>query len=227
MLKYISAVIVAGLTAACNPYPSDCVEPGSSGIHVDAGFLGNSLVSQMKYDTIDLLECGGHTVDISYMTISAASLQTVLESPGATTEIEKGHEVVFVMDSPAIDDYATVQQAKDLIEAAGSEMVLYQTWGREEDTPESVIESYTDAALYFDVDQLPAGEAWFTSETDNPWIDLFSDSMHGNANGIVLVSSLFYAYLTGESPVGLWQNKVPPDIAVILQQTAWDTYLEK
>jgi len=109
-------------------------------------------------------------------------------------------------------------------------MGFYQTWGRQERDPvqtEANLSAYEEIAEYFDAPVVRIGRAWdyfYTSYNEEPPFSLYSDQVHATPQGMALISYVLYAYLTGESPVGLPSLTLNEDDALVLQIVALESH---
>ena len=134
----------------------------------------------------------------------------------------------------------------EMVADIGAQMVLYMTWAKEAfpaQTP-ALANAYVEAGLRHDAEVAPVGLAWARVRAERPDIVLFHpDGSHPSPAGTYLNACVFYAQLTGESPVGapaelhgvemrtpgviVAPEPVPlvrltPETADYLQRVAWD-----
>jgi hypothetical protein len=139
----------------------------------------------------------------------------------------------------------------ELIRERGAEPVLYCTWPRRTDKAqtgsvesdwEKIRTAYEQVAAENDALLVPVGHAWLLAMKERPKIELYApDGSHPSKLGAYLTACVFYAALTGRSPVGLvwrtsWQVEFPnerwtrveyqldDETAGFLQQIAWRTW---
>ena len=92
------------------------------------------------------------------------------------------------------------------IKANGAKPFFYMTWARKA-TPKkqaTYTENYRKAARGCGGTVVPVGEAWKVVREKRPEIELFTaDGSHPSPAGSYLAACVFYAVITGRSPVGL------------------------
>ncbi len=118
--------------------------------------------------------------------------------------------------------------------------MLYLTWGRKNggeqcagstcspdfadfEAMQSALEkAYREVAKAIGAGVAPVGEAWKLSRQDKPALELFSgDGSHPSMRGSYLAACVFFAALTGKSPIGAsYTADLPPAEAAFLQQVA-------
>lgn len=118
------------------------------------------------------------------------------------------------------------------IRAAGAEPVFYCTWagaaGKQRGPQSTITAAYWELAKAHKALFAPVGPAWEKALTAKPGLKLhLDDGSHPNPAGRYLSMCVFYALLTGKSPVGLpAQLGLPAGDTKILQQAAWDAHTE-
>jgi len=140
-----------------------------------------------------------------------------------------------------------------LIRSRGGEPVFFCTWARSyrpynktlaEDWRQ-IVSAYKELAARHNARIAPAGPAWQEALKHRPDLPLHAkDGSHPAAHGAYLNACVFYATLTGKSPVGLRSGRtftrrgpkgkdgkgrptkvtIDGDTARFLQQTAWRVY---
>jgi hypothetical protein len=127
--------------------------------------------------------------------------------------------------------YAYADSLGDLAASSGTTPAFLMTWARRSD-PEMIGDlssAYSYAAGLSGALVVPAGEAFRRSEIENPEILLYeADDSHPSPHGTYLVVCVLYAFLWGESPVGVEYVSDPaitPTERLALQWTAWRTWL--
>ena len=94
----------------------------------------------------------------------------------------------------------------DFIRNYGAKVYLYTTWARENDPQKQQIitDGYQKLAAEIGATVVPVGQAWEKVRSLRPDIQLFDkDGSHPSPSGTYLSACVFYAVLTGKSPVGL------------------------
>jgi hypothetical protein len=105
-------------------------------------------------------------------------------------------------DRPFRDGLAGVMA---LVRPTGADVVLYQTWAKAAWPlqAEPLAAAYDRAGRDYGVHVVPAGRAWAAVRTTHPDLELFHpDGSHPSPAGSYLVANVFYATLTGRSPIG-------------------------
>ncbi|WP_432798264.1 hypothetical protein [Poriferisphaera sp. WC338] len=103
----------------------------------------------------------------------------------------------------------------DAAQAVGAEPIYYCTWAKRHhpEQAQTIFDVYQELADTNGGKVAPAGQAWkLVYETaDKHGIELYRfDRSHPSSWGVYLNACVFYATLTGESPVGLKLRKVSP-----------------
>ena len=118
------------------------------------------------------------------------------------------------------------------------------TWARQHspEEQEKLNDAYLKIAQELGADVAPVGMAWHNARHEDPEVQLYhEDGAHPGPAGSYLAACVFYATLTGNSPVGLpkrimgkpagWKRILTPpadladldeDQAAFLQRVAWD-----
>lgn len=110
--------------------------------------------------------------------------------------------------------------------------VFYMTWPRQNDPDriEAIAEAYEGIAAELDATVAPVGRAWEHAIRERPDLNLYvKDGSHPNPLGSYLTACVFYAALTGATPLGLSNgglNDVSGDDAIFLQTIAWETVMD-
>lgn len=214
---------------------TNCAVTGSANKTISVLLVGNSLMNGIQSKIEELLICGGYTANIGISNPGGYRLYQHDAYAPTLTEIEKGYDFVLLQEqSGSITGhpfpYDVINSLKTKIEAAGSQMGLYQTWAfssRDPVVTEDIISRYEIIGAYFNLPVFHIGRAWdyfYTSYSENPPFSLFSDSVHANTYGQGLITFMLYARLTGESPVYLSSLSLTDEEAYELQVIAWDTY---
>jgi len=119
------------------------------------------------------------------------------------------------------------------IKKSGAQTVFFMTWAFRDNPAmiEAVAQAYTDIAIELKAKLAPVGRAWEQSIKERPDLDLFRkdklwDNNHPGVHGTYLNACVFYAVLTGKSPVGLSNGgltEVSEADARFLQEIALET----
>jgi len=154
--------------------------------------------------------------------------------------------VVVLQEQSQIPSFDPIYRAKEFdpyvslltqkISAAGARPLLFLTWGYRngdrrnlpDDTfaamQTRLYSGYWDAARSTGAAIAPVGLAWSEAVASRPQLDLWaSDGKHPSRLGSYLAACVFYATLTGRSPVGdTFTDGLNESDARFLQSVAWD-----
>ena len=157
----------------------------------------------------------------------------------AVKKIQKGGWDVVVLQNnslgPIKDIKGMYKYARKLdaeIKKVGAKTVFYMTWAREYDPSmiEILAKGYNGVAAELGAPVAPVGRAWEKSLKERSGLGLHSyDQAHPNERGTYLAACVFYAVLTGRSPVGLSRGElteVSEEEAGFLQKIALETVKE-
>ena len=216
-----------------------CAPLNSKGETKSVLFLGNSLLNGVASKVETLLECGGYMANVGVNNPGGYKLYQHNSNSTTNSLIAQGYDQVYMHEQSAgihnhhSEPYATIDSLKQKVEDNGGEAFLYQTWGYAGYVPDYHIAGYEAAGSYLNMGVAAVGRAWkkFTedhggtlnNEGDLPF-SLFSDDRHASTHGQVLIAFVFYAYITGESPVNLDSLNLSDVDAKLLQEIAWSTY---
>ncbi len=212
-----------------------CVSAGSAGREVSVLLIGNSLMNDVQSKLEKLLKCGGYITDLATSNPGGYWLHQHLDNTHTTELIAKGYDLTLVQEQSRsiathMSPYGIINTLKQRIEAAGSVMGFYQTWGyqnRDVALTDEILLGYENLAAVFDAPVVHIGRAWdhfYTSYNDAPPFSLYLDYAHATPHGKAMIAYVLYAYLTGESPVNLPTLSLPADEALELQSVAWHIY---
>jgi len=213
-----------------------CAEPTPKNETISLLLVGNSLMNDIQSRLTDLLDCGGYGSEMATSNPGGNFLHQHDQNPTTTNLIAQSYDLTLLQEqsnsiNTNIAPYAVINSLKSKIEAAGSVMGFYQTWGYQERDPiqtEDILSGYDRVADDFNAPLIHIGRAWdyfYTSHNENPPFSLYLDYAHPTEEGKALIAYVLYAYLTGESPIGLYSFLLSEDNALLLQTTAWDSYL--
>ncbi len=121
-----------------------------------------------------------------------------------------------------------------VIKDSGARTLIYCVWVRVGETPqvqEALTKVQRKVARSLNATFVPVGPAWQAVHKQRPNFNLHSpDKHHPGMHGAYLTACVFYAVLTGESPVGhpfpavLKQEiEIDKETAAFLQKVAWKT----
>ena len=224
----------AGVELGSEPSIDDgCALPGSASTTISVLFIGNSLTNGVPGKVTSLLECGGYTAQTGPSTPGGYKLYQHDEYGATLNLIAQGFDKVVLQEQSAgihnwhSEPYPVIASLQTKIEAAGSEMVFYQTWGYDGYSRDYHIAGYDAVGTYFSAMVVAVGRAWKTYEETHavdPPFSLFSDDRHASVFGQSLIAYVFYAYLTDASPVDRSSLTLSDADALILQTIAWQIY---
>lgn len=132
-----------------------------------------------------------------------------------------------------MEKYAKLLDAE--IRKRGAKTVFFLTWAREErpHSQEELNRAYYGIAARLKALVVPVGPAWARVRKERSKLKLYTyDGSHPTPAGTYLAACVFYAMLTGHSPVGLPAKlayggdkrlELKPAVAKYLQKTAWKT----
>jgi hypothetical protein len=188
--------------------------------------LAASAKPAVELHTVPLVE-GGATLEKHY---SDPKTQSVLSKVKWDFVILQEHSMRPVEDTASFFEYARKMEAE--VEKQGAKPVFFMTWAREHkpEMTSSLDKAYTQMGRELNAYVAPVGLAWAASLKANPEIKLYDeDKSHPNVHGTYLAACVFYATLTGRSPVGLSNaglEEVTAENAKALQEVAWKTVSE-
>jgi hypothetical protein len=114
----------------------------------------------------------------------------------------------------------------DEARSLGAKPLLYLTWARRSspEQQDALTRAYRSIASAHSATVVPVGEAWRTVRRQRPNLELFqSDGSHPSIAGSYLAACVFYATITGKTPVGLPEaGGMRSEDALYLQKAAAD-----
>ncbi len=214
---------------------------GWSGSHADAEesqqvlFIGNSYTYQNDLPGMlaALGKAGGHPFVVDKSVAGGFTLEQHWRQEKALAKIQsrKWDYVVLQEQSqlPFVDPDRMHKFARLLdaeIEKQGAQTVFFLTWARQNspDKQEAINQGYQTIAKDLDAQVSPVGIAWQQALAADDELALYkSDKSHPTKAGTYLAACVFYATLTGESPVSLPGRigGLSDEAAKLLQETAW------
>jgi hypothetical protein len=195
-------------------------------------FVGNSFTARNDVPgTIAAMAASrGHRLTHKLLSIGGASLRTHWNKGDAPRAIKTGdftHVVLQEQSTLPIKNRARFHENVLLfdepIRAAGSKVILYQTWARRAaaDKQDALTDAYDDIGRQIKAIVVPVGRAWHTllhSNPDAPALLYDKDGSHPSPAGSYLAACTFLAVLFGENPTGALG---PDPTAAVLQRAAW------
>ena len=208
-------------------------------------FIGNSYTGHsggVQNHLHNMLTESGRTVEVageihggqafSYINDSYIGLVNI---PEVTARINSDRWDAVVLQSYYEPEQAFYEAGGILIDRVrnnGSEPVLFMIWGHEDHPDQDAIfRSRTEQlGSYRKVPVAPIGIG--IRNAKNQDIDVYADGAHLSLKGAYLAAAMYYAFFTGESPVGLEYNglvgsgyfgTLTLEETASLQQIAWQT----
>ena len=229
---------VATVTVAVGFAPEasgSCNAPIPKNKTVSVLLVGNSLMNDVQSRLRDLLDCGGYNSELATSNPGGHWLHLHNNTAATTNLIARGYDLTLLQEQSGgittnVPPYTVINSLKNRIEAAGSEMGFYQTWGYQHRDPiqtDEILSGYENIANDFNAPIVHIGRAWdyfYTSHNENPPFSLYLDYAHPTNEGKALIAYVLYAYLTHESPVGLSYFQLSEYNAQLLQSLAWESY---
>lgn len=203
-------------------------------------------------------------LEAEMVTVGGATLKRHWEQGEALAAIKRGGWAFVVLQEqstlgnapivdgkPQIADPKTFHEYARLFDAeikkAGAQTVFYLTWARQNapETQAQLTAAYSSIAKELHATLVPVGPAWATALKRQSQLALhIADKSHPTAMGTYLAACVFYATLSGRSPVGLPNTVTGAQVdtagkskegsvgelarlsvneAHLLQQIAWET----
>jgi hypothetical protein len=209
-------------------------------------FIGNSYTfcNRMPWmlSTLAAAAEPPHNIAVDMVAEGGRSLAWHVENAATLEAIRKGGwDTVVLQDhslGPIWHRGRTLGATRTLdaeVRKAGARTVLYMTWAREH-LPEmhgKLTRAYREFANELGAVVAPVGLAWHRALVAGPELPLFTDDgSHPTPTGSYLIACVFYATLTGASPVGLPAGVSGDDGEIVrldaacartLQTCAWKT----
>lgn len=202
-------------------------------------FIGNSYtyVNDLPGMVNQLLKAGKKAMRIDSFTRGATALSAFYEDTslrGGRDKLAKGDFTWLVLQdqsqTPAMRPQATIRYVAlwtELARRQNTKPVLFLTWAHAvrydnrieliEDMQDKTSYTYCRCAIDNKIDIAPVGEAWRAWYKKYPTKPLHCpDLSHANNRGTYMAACVFYAVLTGDSPVGL------PTLGGVDKKTAGD-----
>ena len=195
-----------------------CIANAQNGQPKKVLFIGNSYTYFWNLpQTVDLMaESQDIDLIIKQSTAGGASLGHHWRGERDLRSIEKikngDYDAVILQDHSrrAIDHPDSLMYFGklfgDLVKSKGAQPYVYMTWAREWDPymQEKITLEYNKLAKNINAQVVPVGLAWKRARNLRPGFPLYDeDQSHPSALGSYLSACVFYAVLTGETPVGL------------------------
>ena len=227
--------IAAEINTAQVSNAAGCVAKDSANETISVLLIGNSLMRNVQSKLNQLLTCGGYSAKLATSNPAGYLLEEHLQNQKTLELIAEGYDLTLVQEKSRHitlhnSPFNLLNELKDKIEAAGSKMGFYQTWGfsnRIPDVTEGILSHYEYVADQFNAPIFHVGRAWdyyYRSNNEEPPFSLFTDTVHATDEGQTLIAYVLYAYLTGDSPINLTALTLADDAAFELQTIAWATY---
>jgi hypothetical protein len=209
-------------------------------------FVGNSYTHYPPVDDVveAMLTERGYTVNATRITTGGHRLAWHYDDDGvADTIVEKEYDYVVLqdwsytaMDSSAVTEFERVVPLfSDATTSYGGQVIMYMTWASKNEPTwwDPISELYGNMGVQIGGVTAPAGHAFkqVIKGDGKGWDYLLNlkDGKHPAKRGGYLIACVFYAVLTGESPVGIEHRtsngaSINDGTAAYLQRVAWDTY---
>jgi hypothetical protein len=226
------------------------VEPPAGAKAAKVLFIGNSLTGwwalpETLQDMVNSTP-GKLRICASSSILGGASLQRHYNSSDALKRIQTEHyDYVVLQDYTPLQKDGRFSKGQGLeyaskfdkaIREAGGKTLIYCTWVGSDAAPETqepLTQAQLEIARTLKAAFVPVGPAWQTVRQERPDFILHnSDKLHPGVHGAYLRDCVFYAVLTGQSPVGIpfrtalgREVEVEKDTAAYLQEVAWKTVL--
>lgn len=179
-------------------------------------FVGNSYTYFWNLPQTLKAFCDDKEIEVRQSTAGGASLGHHWRGDRGLESVEKvrsgSYNAVILQDHSmmAIDHPDSLMYFGklfgDLIKEKGAQTYLYMTWSREWDPfmQEKIELEYNKVAEKINAKLVPVGLAWERARELRPGFPLYDeDRSHPSSLGTYLTACVFYAALTGESPIGL------------------------
>lgn len=211
-------------------------------------FVGNSYT--YYNDLWDIFqqcaESAGYHVTVDSVTSGGYHLYQYLDSSDFQAQVfnkrvtQNTYDYVILQDHSTgpIEDYdAFAQAVKTIVDLLPEDthVVLYQTWGRQEDSEtltklgltnetmtQALAEAYQKLGAELDIPVSPVGTAFRDVHVNHPEIELYNmDHTHPSPAGSYLAALTHFAVLTGDSPENVtYDGGQDPGAAQILREAA-------
>lgn len=165
-------------------------------------------------------------IETDSITAGGATLQDHWSAPATVARVGDGTWDYVVLQGQSVEPlldpatfHAYAQQLADTASQAGAGPVFFETWARQEGneiydypfsggTPSAMQQGLHDAYLLAAQNaggvMAPAGDAWSVVLAQYPAMTLHAaDGSHPTEAGTYLAACVFYATLTGQSPLGV------------------------
>ena len=255
MVRFVCLLLLAGILTACNPLPMNT--PVADNGVLDILWVGDDqlLTGPLDMQTLLLLELGGEKNPIQMD--RAINPRYTISTSVSDTDFLQSHEflnqdIIIIQafgiqrDNSMIEFEENADSWDQALQVQGKEVVLFYPWFTSVDS-ESTKESYDEMvhkiAWQQELTLVPVGPAWEAALEARPDLPLYArDGIHPSALGVYLTACVFYASLSGESPIDNpvytsigFDNqdeiiKLDSDTVEFLQAIAWETineYLKK
>jgi len=215
--------------------PEGCDAVASANETISLLLVGNSLMNEIQVKLSRLLTCRGYTPEMATSNPGGYWLSLHDTNQRTTDLIAEGFDLTLIQEQSSgitthSPPYEVISSLQSKIEAAGSVMGFYQTWGLQDRDPvhtAGILNGYEEIAGYFDAPIVHIGRAWehfYTQHNESPPFSLHFDYAHPTQEGKALISYVLYAYLTGKTPVDTPILGLDADDALLLQTIAWESH---
>jgi len=248
-------IIAASMLVACNPVSPTAIAM-DNGVE-DVLWVGNDLIQTGPLDmqTLLLLELAGNTQNFRMerainprytlsVNVNESNFSTVINISDQDIVIIQAFDIQRGFSEASFEESAT--SWIEVFQSQEKNTVVFYPWFTKVDVEadkEILDEMIHKFVWQQNITLVPVGPAWEAAMQARPDIQLYaSDGIHPSALGVYLTACVFYASLTGESPM---ENpvytaigydspqeiiKLDGDTIEFLQGIAWETindYLQK
>ena len=241
---------------------SGCTQLSFTPTPIDDGFdhllwVGNDqiLTGPLDLQTLLLIELSGdsQTTRMHRAISPRFTLSTFINEKEFNQSINlESKDLVFIQAFSIQRNFSNVDYMQNaeswinFLHARGKEVVVFYPWFSAVDSQEDIerIDRLIHEIIWQEkLTMIPVGPAWMAAQEQRPGLRLHaSDGIHPSAAGVYLSACVFYASITGESPMDnpVYTSKgfdhpeviikLDGDTVQFLQRIAWETvneYLQK
>ncbi|MFT4569564.1 MAG: hypothetical protein ACI91F_000432 [Candidatus Binatia bacterium] len=236
-LRVAALTIAATLLVATPALEASAAPPNFPGSVL---LIGNSFLRGIRRPLVLMFRERGHRLKIKQNGPNAWTLAKHVASRRTQKRINKLAWDVIVLQELAdrfdTERYADARILDQRIKENGAETMFFMTWRDRGEPLESFdslrgepggSEGYVPIADELGARIAPVGWAVRDSLASGLPYDLWRDGHHLNGPGRYLAACVFFAALTGDSPVGNYgPRSIPPSQLAYIQQLAADTVLD-
>lgn len=203
-VRLLVLLVVSAALGACS---------GSSEPDVEVLFIGNSFTHSNDLPGVveEIAEANGTSIDVTMLAPGGWFLDQHVASAETMEAIRSGrHDFVVLQEQSMAPSHGatfrdrTVPAAMNLsstAQAAGAEVILFETWGHVSGNPtvghasyesmqDALIAAYQHLGRELGATVAPVGERWRTSRTELPAVVLYAaDGVHPSSEGTYLAAA--------------------------------------